>query len=119
MRVLFAIATPHLISQIAAEPIEASIIQLEWANTNLTRFDSLQKDATFSKSLMSYTSSHHLFGYSSCIMQLWSGIECLFKVSSEITRTVAMYSALLLDERCKEIKKEYAVRSRVVHGTVD
>jgi hypothetical protein len=59
-------------------------------------------------------------------MQLWSGIECLFKVSSEISRTLAMYSALLLEEgdaelrykRFKEIKKDYGVRSKVVHGTV-
>jgi hypothetical protein len=60
-------------------------------------------------------------------MLLWSGIECLFKVSSEITRTLAMYSALLLEEgdsnsryKCfKEIKKEYGVRSNVVHGTIE
>jgi hypothetical protein len=58
-------------------------------------------------------------------MQLWSGIECLFKVSSEITRTLAMYSALLLEQGdadlryglFKEVKKAYGIRSKVVHGS--
>ena len=96
-KVHFATATPHLLSQAAIRPIDAPATQLEWASKHFERFDTLQRDATFSKALMSYTNSHHLFGYSSRIMQLWSGIECLFRVSSEITRTVAMYSALLLD----------------------
>ena len=125
-KVHFATATPHLISQAAIKSVEASTDQLKWACENLERFDALQKDETFSKALISYTNSHHLFGYSSRIMQLWSGIECLFRVSSEVSRTVAMYSALLLDEpdanarydRFKEIRKEYNVRSKVVHGTV-
>jgi hypothetical protein len=121
----FSVATPHTAFQKVPEPIPALSDQLNWARTNLTRFESLQKDKTFTTSLMSYTNSHHLFGYSSRIMQLWSGIECLFKVSSEISRTLATYSALLLEEgdanlryeRFKEIKKDYGVRSKVVHGT--
>jgi hypothetical protein len=82
----FAIATPHGAHRAMAQPIVASGDQLQWARENMVKFEALQKDVTFTTSLRSYINSHHLFGYSSRIMQLWSGIECLFKVSSEITR---------------------------------
>ena len=126
-RVHFAVATPHTAFRRPANAILASSDRLAWARRNMASFDSLQKDRTFAVALMSYTNSHHLFGHGSRIMQLWSGIECLFKVSSEISRTLAMYSALLLGEgdsnlryKCfKEIKKDYGVRSKVVHGTVE
>ncbi len=126
-RVCFAVATPHTTFRRPAEPIHASDQQLNWAHTNLASFATLQSDKTFTTALMSYGNSHHLFGHSSRIMQLWSGIECLFRVSNEITRTLAMYSALLLEkgdanlryERFREIKRDYAVRSKVVHGTIE
>jgi hypothetical protein len=123
-KVQFAVATPHTAFRRATEPVQASNDQLTWARANLKSFESLQKDETFTTSLMSYTNSHHLFGHRSRIMQLWSGIECLFKVNSEIARTLAMYSALLLEqadaglryELFKEVKKDYGTRSKVVHG---
>jgi hypothetical protein len=124
--VVFAVATPHTTIRKPAAPLLASGDQLAWARKNLAYFDALQKDRTFTTALMSYTNSHHLFGHNSRIMQLWSGIECLFKVSNEISRTLAMYSALLIEEGdpneryklFKAIKKDYGVRSQVVHGTV-
>jgi hypothetical protein len=121
----FALATPHTAFRKAEISIDATRDQLDWARKSLRSFESLQKDETFTTSLLSYTNAHHLFGHRSRIMQLWSGIECLFKVSSEITRTLAMYSALLLEEGdadlryevFKEVRKDYGVRSKVVHGT--
>lgn len=123
----FAAATPHTAFRTPDDPIQASSDQLAWARTNLSNFEAIQKDRTFTAALMSYSNSHHLFGYKPRILQLWSGIECLFRVSSEISRTLAMYSALLLEEsdvnlryKCfKEIKKDYSVRSKVVHGTIE
>ena len=120
----FAVATPHTAFRRATKPVQVSVDQLNWARTNLRRFESLQKDTTFVTSLTSYTNSHHLFGHRSRIMQLWAGIECLFNISSEITRTLALYSALLLEqddadlryELFKKIKKDYGIRSKVVHG---
>ena len=120
----FAVATAHTAFKQPVNPIQASTDQLVWAQGNLASFESLQEDRAFTHALLSYTNSHHLFGYNSRVMQLWSGIECLFKVSSEITRTIAMYSALLIEEssaeeryrRYKEIKKAYGARSKVVHG---
>jgi hypothetical protein len=125
VKVHFAVATPHTAFRGAPEPIPSSNDQLNWVRANLKGFEFLQKDETFTTSLMCYTNSHHLFGHRSRIMQLWSGIECLFKVSSEITRTLAMYSALLLEQGdadlryglFKEVKKAYGIRSKVVHGS--
>ncbi|MGD0156850.1 MAG: hypothetical protein ABSB50_12175 [Terracidiphilus sp.] len=126
-KVHFAVAAPHTAFRIPESPIQASGDQLAWARTNLPNFEAIQKVGTFTTALMSYINSHHLFGYKPRIMQLWSGIECLFMVSSEISRTLAMYSALLLEEgdanlryKCfKEIKKDYGIRSKVVHGTIE
>ena len=123
----FAVATAHTAFRRPESPIQATSDQLNWARTNLPNFEAIQKDGTFTTALMSYTNSHHLFGHKPRIMQLWSGIECLFMVSSEISRTLAMYSALLLEEgdanlryKCfKEIKKDYSMRSKVVHGTIE
>jgi hypothetical protein len=125
-KVSFAVATAHTAFRTPESPIQASADQLAWARTNLSNFEAIQNFGTFTTALRSYTNAHHLFGYKARIMQLWSGIECLFMVSSEISRTLAMYSALLLEEddanlryKCfKEIKKEYGVRSKVVHGTI-
>jgi hypothetical protein len=126
-KVSFAVATPHTALRAPEAPIRASGDQLAWARTNLPSFEAIQKDKTFTTALMSYSNSHHLFGHKPRIMQLWSGIECLFMVSSEISRTLAMYSALLLEEgdanlryKCfKEVRKDYSVRSKVVHGTIE
>jgi hypothetical protein len=126
-KVRFAVATPHTAFRTPENPIQASGDQLAWARTNLSNFEAVQDVGTFTTALRSYINAHHLFGYKARIMQLWSGIECLFTVSSEISRTLAMYSALLLEEgdanlryKCfKEIKKEYGIRSKVVHGTIE
>ena len=124
-KVRFSVCTPHVVTlaQDASKP--ATTEQLEWARSNLDKFDSLTKDETFVSSLLSFVNSHHLFGFESRIMQIWSGIECLFKVNNEIARTIALYSALLLEasspearfECYRRVKKEYGVRSMVVHGT--
>jgi hypothetical protein len=123
----FSVPNPHTIFQAPGPPIEASRTQLEWAQAHLQSFEILMHDQAFMRALRGYANSHHLFGYDSRLMQLWSGIECLFRVSSEISRTVALYSALLLDEgdagmrykTFKEIRKAYDIRSKVVHGALE
>jgi hypothetical protein len=126
-RLQFSVATPHPIHQSESPVAAASIYQLEWARSYLNNFDELQKDRSFSRALISYGNSHFLFGYDSRIMLLWSAIECLFKVSTELSRTLAPYSALMLEpaspnaryDLYKKIRKEYDRRSKVVHGAQD
>jgi hypothetical protein len=125
----FSVARPYSHFQYEEDrgEIEATHQQLAWTRRHLDSFEILQKNPAFVSSLRSYSNAHHLFGLESRIMLLWAGIECLFKVSNEISRTLALYSALLLnandsDSRYalyKKIKKEYDHRSKVVHGTID
>ena len=127
VKVNFALSTPHITSQGKGPLVSATIPQLKWAQSHLKNFEVLQRDNTFTASLLCYGNSHHLFGYAPRIMLLWSGIERLFKVSSELTRTLALYSALMLEENSadarydcyKRVKKDYDLRSRVVHGALE
>jgi hypothetical protein len=126
-KVSFALSTADITPQERVPLVSATIPQLEWAQSHLENFDVLQKDNTFIASLRCYGTSHHLFGYAPRIMLLWSGIERLFKVSSELTRTLALYSALMLEEASadarydcyKRVKKDYDLRSKVVHGALE
>jgi hypothetical protein len=59
----------------------------------------------------------------SAVARLWSGIESLFRISSELVYRVSILSACLLEERgkmrkerFKDVKKLYGFRSKVVHG---
>jgi len=57
------------------------------------------------------------------IAQLWSGIEALFGISSEVVYRISLQVAALLEERgiarkekFDKVRKLYVVRSKAVHG---
>ncbi len=59
----------------------------------------------------------------SAISRLWSGIEAVFGITSELVYRISLLSACLLaergDERLKKfqnVKTLYGLRSKVVHG---
>jgi hypothetical protein len=59
----------------------------------------------------------------SAVARLWSGIEAIFGISSELVYRISLLSACLLAERGKarktkfeEVKKLYGLRSKIVHG---
>lgn len=59
----------------------------------------------------------------SAVARLWSGIEAIFGVTSELVYRISLLSACLLTDRgdkrrqkFDEIKKLYGLRSKVVHG---
>lgn len=59
----------------------------------------------------------------SAVARLWSGIEALFGITSELVYRLSLLSACLLTERgekrktkFEEVKKLYGLRSKVVHG---
>lgn len=59
----------------------------------------------------------------SAVARLWSGIEAIFGVTSELVYRLSLLSACLLAERgdkrrakFEEVKKLYGLRSKVVHG---
>lgn len=58
------------------------------------------------------------------IARLWSGIEAIFGISSELVYRISLLSAALLvprgaqrREKFQEIKRLYGLRSKVVHGS--
>jgi hypothetical protein len=125
-KVAFSVATAYPM-QWEDNPVAVSDSMLAWAKQHQGNFDHLLENEAFKRALLSYCNSHHLFGFESRVMLLWSGIECLFEASTELTRTLAIYSALMLDktspnsryELYKRIRKEYERRSKVVHGSRD
>jgi hypothetical protein len=125
-KVVFSVATAHP-TLWESSPVVVSDSQLAWAKQYRANFDQLLGKETFTKALRSYCNSHHLFGFESRVMLLWSGIECLFEASTELTRTLSLYSALMLErsnpdtryELYKRIRREYDRRSKVVHGSKD
>ncbi|MBN9398721.1 MAG: hypothetical protein J0I17_00960 ['Candidatus Kapabacteria' thiocyanatum] len=59
----------------------------------------------------------------SAVARIWSGIEAIFGISSELVYRVSLYSASLLVERGEarktkfdKIKRLYSLRSKVIHG---
>ncbi|MEI8374284.1 MAG: hypothetical protein WCJ35_15785 [Planctomycetota bacterium] len=59
----------------------------------------------------------------SSVAHLWSGIEAIFGVTSELVYRISLLSACLLTDRgdarkakFEEVKKLYGLRSKVVHG---
>ncbi|MEX0718391.1 MAG: hypothetical protein WD066_17480 [Planctomycetaceae bacterium] len=59
----------------------------------------------------------------SAVARLWSGIEAIFGITSELVYRLSLLSACLLAERgdtrkgkFEEVKKLYGLRSKVVHG---
>lgn len=59
----------------------------------------------------------------SAVARLWSGIEAIFGITSELVYRVSLLSACLLAERgdtrkakFEEVKKLYGLRSKAVHG---
>ncbi len=59
----------------------------------------------------------------SAVARLWSGIEAIFGITSELVYRISLLSACLLEEggdkrkaNFKEVKKLYGLRSKVVHG---
>ena len=59
----------------------------------------------------------------SAVARIWSGIEALFRINSELVYRISLLSACLLEPRgekrrarFKEVKRLYGLRSKVVHG---
>lgn len=96
---------------------------LDWARTNKSNFDLLIKDPVFGTAMRCYGNAHHLHDLDMRIMLIWSGIERLLGVDSELSRRIALYSSIIIPgskiermENFKKVKKLYNVRSAAVHG---
>jgi hypothetical protein len=96
----------------------------EWVEANLVKFAELLEVPKFRLAVESLTT--HNFQHSERMMAatLWSGIEALFEIQSELRFRLAAVIASILEERgnprkdlYRRIKKLYDTRSKAVHGS--
>jgi Apea-like HEPN len=124
-RPIFAAANRNVLMRRFADAKTIGADRLAWARDNKKAFDALIKAPPFSAAMRCYGNSHYLFDADMRIMLLWSGIEGLLSVDTELTRRIALCAALMIEgsheDKVKwfaEVKKAYRVRSKAVHGGI-
>lgn len=118
----FSIANRHVF--IRPLPVVAPTDdQLSWARRNYAAFEGLLSEARFRSAQSYYNNSHYVMDHDARIMLLWAGIESLLDVGQELSRRIALHSAILFDgdpaekaERFRQVRRAYAIRSKVIHG---
>lgn len=98
---------------------------LEWVFENITRFASLLKNPKFRLAVEALSTYHFQSSKRLMVAHLWSGIEALFEIQSELRFRLATIIASILEPRgdkrvdlYRKTKKLYDVRSKAVHGSV-
>jgi len=96
---------------------------LTWAIDNLTHFASLLEMPKFRLAVESLSTHHFQSSERMMTAQLWSGIEALFEIQSELRFRLSAVIASILEPRGEQriaqyrlVKKLYDVRSKAVHG---
>lgn len=102
----------------------SAIEDLMWAKAHRQNFEKLTSDSKFSQAVRCLGNAHYLPDLEQRIMLFWSGIEGLIQVDGEIRRRIALTCAMIIggseDDKLKyynDVKKQYDIRSRVVHGS--
>jgi len=96
----------------------------DWINDNYEKFNYLAgKSEGFRFALEAAVEWQYASGPRVAIAQLWSGIEALFGINSELAYRISLHIASLLEERgiarrekFDKVRKLYVVRSKAVHG---
>ncbi|MEX0682477.1 MAG: hypothetical protein WD904_14685 [Dehalococcoidia bacterium] len=96
----------------------------EWVKVSFNPFNRLAADSDkFRFALEAAVDWRYAKDARSAISRLWSGIEAIFGVSSELVFRISLYASSLLEPRGTErknrfnaIKKLYGQRSKAVHG---
>jgi len=96
----------------------------DWINDNFERFNYLAAESEgFRFALSAAVNWQYASEPRMAIAELWSGIEALFRISSELVYRISLQVASLLEERgakrkdrFNQVKKLYGVRSKAVHG---
>ena len=96
----------------------------DWIKDNYEKFNYLAaKSEGFRFALSAAVNWQYSPGPRMAIAQLWSGIEALFGISSEVVYRISLQVASLLEERgiarkekFDKVRKLYVVRSKAVHG---
>lgn len=97
---------------------------INWLKTNFDRMHKIANESEqFQFALEASLDWRYAKNIRSAIARLWSGIEALFGIHTELVYRISFYSASLLAPRGKqrvekfeEVKKLYGKRSKAVHG---
>lgn len=96
---------------------------LQWINDNLETLAELGQDDHFTTARDALSTYLHAANYRMMAAQLWAGIEAIFAAKYEISYSMSLWAALLLEKRgpnCgvrrKAIKQLYNDRNKAVHG---
>lgn len=96
---------------------------VEWVNKHLTQFASLLENQRFRLAVDALTTHHHDPNVRMMTANLWSGIEALLGVESELSYRISVYAASILSPRgpdrrklYKHMRSLYGLRSKAVHG---
>ena len=104
---------------------EVTLDDAAWIHEHFELFNGLASESeSFRFAMEAATDWRFAKDARSAIARLWSGIEAIFGITSELVYRISLLSACLLAEgeerrkaKFKEVKKLYSVRSKVVHGT--
>jgi hypothetical protein len=102
-----------------------TIDDADWIRTHFDTFNRLATDsASFYFALQAAIDWRYATDQRSAVARLWSGIEAIFDISSELVFRIALLAASLLEPRgearkarFQEVKKLYGLRSKAVHGS--
>lgn len=113
-----------LLTNNSARTCEVSTEDAAWINSHFDVFNMLAADSKpFRFALEAAIDWRFATDARSAVSRLWSGIEAVFGVKSELVYRLSLLSACVLAERggtrrvkFEEVKKLYGLRSKVVHG---
>jgi len=95
----------------------------EWVFLHLTTFADLLENPRFRLAVDALTTHQQLINFRMMVASLWSGLEALMGISSELTFRISLFTACILEGRGEQrtklfrsIRKLYEFRSKAVHG---
>ncbi len=102
-----------------------SIDDLKWIHNHFNTFNRLAAESrSFRFALEAATDWRFATKPTSAIARLWSGIEAIFGISSELVYRISLLGASLLEargpqrrQRFQAIKRLYGFRSKAIHGS--
>ncbi len=110
-------------ARVFGKPKNVTLENLKWIDDHLTNFMELTNYPNFYLAADSLCTHHQIGNERMVVAILWSGIEALFGINSELRFRVAAYVATILEPRgdtrlelYRRLKKLYDIRSKAVHG---
>lgn len=114
----------NIICDESARTDAISVEDAQWITTHYDSFNFLASESkSFRFALEAATDWRYATDMRSAVARLWTGIEAIFGISSELVYRISLLSASLTTPRGRdrlnrfnEVKKLYALRSKIVHG---